>query len=471
MRSTIHPKHDRSDALVLFGITGDLAYKKLFPALHDLEAHEDLDFPVIGVARSDWTLDELKERAEASMREHVEDLDEDAMRTVIDRLEYVQGDYGHPDTFERLNELLDDCSRPLAYLAIPPSLFDEVVEGLDRIGANTRGGGVVVEKPFGRDLESAQELDDLLRASFPEELIYRIDHFLGKETVLDVMLFRLANPVLDTLLHRHEVDHIQITMAEDFGIEGRGGFYDSVGAVRDVVQNHLLQIMAVFLADPPVSDDPEALRDEKAKVLKAMRPMDPAEMVRGQYVGYLDVDQVAPDSTTETFVSLIARVETWRWSDVPIHIRAGKAMAETRTEIAVVFKRPPLSLYRGEGMDEPPPNTLRFRLKPGERIDLGIQLKEPGEEISTHGVHMTYEWKPGQGRHTEAYARLLGDAIKGDRTLFARSDSVMAAWSAVQPLIDEPGPVHPYQPGTQGPPEADRVAPPGGWLRPLYGDE
>lgn len=465
-----HQEEDHSDALVLFGITGDLAYKKLFPALHDLEAHEDLDFPVIGVARSDWTVDELKERAEASMREHVEDLDEDAMRTVIDRLDYVQGDYGSPATFERLNEKLTECSRPLAYLAIPPSLFDEVVEGLDTIGANKRGGGVVVEKPFGRDTASAVELDKLLRTSFPENLIYRIDHFLGKETVLDVMLFRLANPVLDTLLHRHQVDHIQISLAEDFGIDGRGGFYDSVGAMRDVVQNHLLQIMALFLADPPVSDDAEALRDEKSKVLRALRPFDPADMVRGQYVGYLDVKDVDPESTTETFVSLIGNVETWRWSDVPIHIRAGKAMDETRTEIAVVFQRPALSLYRGEGMDEPPPNTLRFRLKPGERIDLGMQLKKPGEKIATEAVHMTYEYTPGKGRHTEAYARLLGDAIKGDRTLFARSDSVLAAWRAVQPLLDDPGPVHPYEQGTQGPAEAARVAPPDGWLAPLEND-
>ncbi len=459
---------DRSDALVLFGITGDLAYKKLFPALHDLERDQDLDFPVIGVARSDWTLDHLRERAESSMREEVADLDEDAMRTVIDRLQYVQGDYNSPATFARLNTLLKDCSKPLAYLAIPPSLFDEVIAGLDAIGANRRGGGVVVEKPFGRDLESAVELDDLLQRSFPEELIYRIDHFLGKETVLDVMLFRLANPVLDTLLHRHHVDHIQITMAEDFGIDGRGGFYDSVGAMRDVVQNHLLQVMALILADPPVSDDPEALRDEKSKVLRALRPIQPDEMVRGQYVGYTDVDQVAEDSTTETFVSLVANVETWRWSDVPIHIRAGKAMDETRTEIAVVFKRPPLSLYRGEDMTEPPPNTLRFRIKPGERIDLGIQLKKPGERIETQPVLMTYEWEDGHGRHTEAYARLLGDAIVGDRTLFARSDSVLAAWSAVQPLLDDPGPVFAYEPGQAGPEEAERVAPPGGWLPPIH---
>ena len=459
-----HDDADRSDALVLFGITGDLAYKKLFPALHDLERDQDLDFPVIGVARSDWTIEVLRQRAEDSMREHVADLDEDAMRTILDRLEYVQGDYNDQATFDRLNELLSDCSRPMAYLAIPPSLFDEVVEGLATIGANRRGGGVVVEKPFGRDTQSATELDQLLQATFDEELIYRIDHFLGKETVLDVMLFRLANPVLDTLLHRHHVDHIQITMQEDFGIDGRGGFYDSVGAMRDVVQNHLLQVMALILAEPPVSDDAEALRDEKSKVLRALRPIKPEEMVRGQYVGYLDVDQIDPESTTETFVSLVANVETWRWSGVPIHIRAGKAMHETRTEISVVFKRPPLSLYRSDGMHAPPPNTLRFRIKPGERIDLGIQLKKPGEQIETEGVHMTYEWDPVKGRHTEAYARLLGDAIKGDRTLFARSDSVIAAWRAVQPLLDEPGPVHTYEPGSQGPPEAERVAPPGGWL-------
>ncbi len=459
---------DRSDALVLFGITGDLAYKKLFPALHDLERDQDLDFPVIGVARSDWTVEVLRERAEKSMREEVEDLDEEAMRTVIDRLEYVQGDYNDPATFERLNELLQDCSRPMAYLAIPPSLFDEVVEGLDMIGANERGGGVVVEKPFGRDLKSAEELDKLLQATFDEDLIYRIDHFLGKETVLDVMLFRLANPVLDTLLHRHHVDHIQITMAEDFGIDGRGGFYDSVGAMRDVVQNHLLQVMALILAEPPVSDDPEALRDEKSKVLRALRPVRPEDMVRGQYEGYLEVDQIPADSTTETFVSLVAKVDTWRWSGVPIHIRAGKAMDETRTEIAVVFQRPPLALYRGEGMDSPPPNTLRFRIKPAERIDLGIQLKKPGEEIATESVLMTYRWDDRQGRHTEAYARLLGDALLGDRTLFARSDSVLAAWKAVQPLLDDPGPVYHYEQGQPGPDEAKRVAPPGGWLAPLH---
>lgn len=458
---------DPCDALVLFGITGDLANKKLFPALYDLAARQHLEVAVVGVARSDWTNDRLRTRAEESIRSHVDEVDEAILATVLDRLDYVQGDYNHEQTYRDLRKALGEAARPLAYLAIPPSLFDEVIQGLAGIGCNV-DGGIVVEKPFGRDLTSAAELDRLLQSTYPEERIFRIDHFLGKETVLDLLMFRVANPVLDTILDRQHVDHVQITMAESFGVEDRGGFYDTVGAMRDVVQNHLLQVASLVAAELPVSDDAEALRDEKAKVLRALRPLDPDEVVRGQYVGYRKVDGVDPHSDCETFVSLIARFDTWRWSGIPFHIRTGKALEETRTEVAVVFQRPPLSLYRDSDIDPPAPNTLRFRIKPGGRVDMGIHLKKAGDRMATEPVLLSHvDDEALHGRHTQAYARLLGDAIEADRTLFARSDSVMAAWAAIQPILESDMPCFSYEQGSSGPQEAARLAPPGGWLAPV----
>lgn len=450
------------DALMLFGVTGDLAYKSLFPALHDLVRDGRLDVRVIGIGRTETTTEELRDRAEASMREHVENLDEAALKKVRDLLSYVEGDYAHEDTWKQIASHLEGCERPLAYLAVPPFIFADVIAGLTSIGANKKGG-VVLEKPFGRDYGSALELDAKVQASFPEKRIYRIDHFLGKETVLAMMMFRLANPIMDALLRRDHVDHIQITMSEDYDVAERGSFYDSVGAMRDVVQNHLLQVMAAMLAEPPTTDAAEDMRDEKSNILKAMRPVDPDEAVMGQYVGFRDVEGVAKDSVTDTFVSLIAWVDTWRWAGVPIYIRAGKAMDETRTEVAVVFKRPALSLYRDDP-SEPSPNTLRFLVKPGERVDLGVQLKESGHQLQTHHVDLSYEWTQDPKAVTAPYARLIGDALVGDRTLFARSDSVMASWKAVQPLLDSPPEFGFYEPGEPGPKQALRIAPPGGWL-------
>ncbi|MBK5223714.1 MAG: glucose-6-phosphate dehydrogenase [Acidimicrobiia bacterium] len=452
----------RSDALILFGITGDLSKKKLIPALYRLAEADRLPERVIGVARSEWSLDELRTHMRAALKAADVEVDHEAFGRLSDRLGFVQGDYQDAATFGRVAEAVEGCELPVFYFAIPPDLFDDVIGGLVANGLHERSR-VVLEKPFGRDLDSARALNELLQRHFPESSIFRIDHFLGKEAVQNLMVFRFANTILDPVWNRYYVDNVQITLAEDFGIEGRGRFYDEVGALRDVVQNHLLQVVALLAMEPPATDDAEALRDEIAKVIRAIRPFDPADVVRGQVEGYRDEEGVAPDSDTETFVALRAYVDSWRWADVPWYIRAGKSMASTVTEAVVELKRPPRPMFSG-ATEAPTPNRLRFRMKPDDLITLNMQAKRPGEELASMPVALLLQEQPHLDElRLGAYDRLLDDALDGDPRLFSRADAVDAAWRAVQPVLDDPSPVVPYAPGSWGPQEADRLVPGSTW--------
>jgi len=451
----------RSDALVLFGITGDLAAKKLFTSLYKLTGRGRLPSAVVGVASSEWTLDQLREHVRSHLHDSEIDVDETVLGELLGALRYVSGDYRNADTFRRLGEALDDVKFPTCYLAIPPSLFTSVVEGLASIGLNERSR-VVLEKPFGRDLASAVKLNETLHKHYSENSIFRIDHFLGKEPVQNLMVFRFSNSILEPIWNRHYIDSVQITMAESFGIEGRGRFYDRVGALKDVVQNHLMQMVALLAMEPPVSDSPDALRDERSKVLTALRPFDPANLVRGQYIGYRDEEGVDPDSDTETFVSLHTEIDSWRWAGVPWHIRAGKGMPVTVTEAVVEFKRPPRPLFADPGCD-PHPNHLRFRMKPDGIITLEMQAKRPGDALLSETVPLQLVHDTDESATHTAYERLLDDALSGDTRLFARQDGVEAAWENVEKILDEHAPVIPYEFGTWGPSGAAAVAPAGGW--------
>jgi glucose-6-phosphate 1-dehydrogenase len=447
-----------ADALIMFGVTGDLAKRRLFPALYELEEDGDLGIPVIGVSRSTDSDDELRQRARDSLEFAGVEIDEGVFERLASRVTHVPGDYRDPETFHRIGEKVGHEKCTVSYLAIPPELFDDVIRGLASAGLHERGR-VVVEKPFGRDIESARELSEIIHRHYPEERVYRIDHFLGKEALQNLMVFRFSNTMLEPIWNRHYVRGVQITLAEDFGIEGRGAFYDSVGAMRDVVQNHLLVLVSLLAMEPPVSDQPDALRDERVKVLEATKPFAPENVVTGQYSGYRGESGVDPDSQTDTYFATKLEIDSWRWADVPWIIRTGKGMGTAVTEAVVEFLRPP-RLYFTDDQQPPGPNRLVFRSNPQDRIVMEMQAKRPGPKIVSEAVRLPLEYGETTGEPQDAYHRLLGDALRGDQSLFARVDSVMEAWRIVQPIIDSSPRPFIYERGSMGPKEADDLLEP-----------
>jgi glucose-6-phosphate 1-dehydrogenase len=455
----------RSDALVIFGVTGDLAHKMIFPALYALTKHGTLDVPVIGVASSKWTLGQLRERATDSI-EHAGGVDDRrALERLLSLLRYVQGDYNDPATFTAIKQALGPARRPAHYLAIPPALFAAVIQGLGAAGLAERAR-VIVEKPFGRDLASARELNRVARSMFPEDSIFRIDHYLGKEAIMNILYFRFANSFLEPIWNRDCVASVQITLAESFGVKGRGRFYESAGCLRDVIQNHLFQIVALLAMEPPAYQGYGAVQNEKAKVFEAMRPLRPEDMVRGQYAGYREEPGVARDSDVETFCALRLCIDSWRWAGVPWYLRSGKCLAETSAEIVVELKPPPQRLFDDSAPVNGRANYVRFRLSPSAAVALAARVKRPGEEYigDQRELYLLEE----QAGAEMPYERLLSAAMAGNGALFTREDAVEAAWAVVDPVLKNHPRARPYQCGSWGPKEADTLIEPNGfWHNPM----